>query len=169
MERTQLAGITSHHGTKDNGHYTAITKRGENWTLFNDASATHIPTQQVLLTQAYILVYRNPDPRAETMETEPRDRPLQQGTKSPAQGDLNPRTAKRRNREFPIPRPDFSTQDAQEKPPTRQEGREHWTNSGSGEGILRENQLEPDTQLNPHTDTPPVPEPQGWTLRRQLI
>jgi len=75
-QRTQLPGVISHHGTNDSGHYTAITKREENWTLFNGTSDTHIPTQKVLQTQAYILLYRNPDPIAKPKETEQRDRPL---------------------------------------------------------------------------------------------
>jgi len=166
---TQLIRIISHHGTKDNGHYTAITKRGENWTLFNNSDATHVSTQQVLLTQAYILVYRNPasDSRAEMKETEPRDRPLQQGTKLQAQEDLNPRPAKRRNRESPILKAGSSTQDPRGRPLPRQERREQGTNPVSREGSLKENKLEPDTQLNPHTDTLPVPEPHDRTLRRQ--
>ena len=33
----ELIGIISHQGTKDQGHYVAITKRGNEWTLYNDA------------------------------------------------------------------------------------------------------------------------------------
>ena len=87
----------------------------------------------------------------------------------PAQGDLNPRPAKRRNREFPFPRPDFSTQDPQGRPPPRQERRETWTNSGSGEEIFREIQLKPDIQFNPYNIELLVPEPQGSNVRRQPI
>jgi len=53
----KLVGIISHHGTKDNGHYTAITRRGDEWTLFNDAIAVQTPTLQIHQTQAYILMY----------------------------------------------------------------------------------------------------------------
>ena len=35
----ELVGIISHYGTKDNGHYTAITRRGDEWTLFNGISS----------------------------------------------------------------------------------------------------------------------------------
>jgi len=54
----ELIGIISHQGTKDNGHYTAITKKGEEWTLYNDATTTHITTSHMHQTQAYILMYR---------------------------------------------------------------------------------------------------------------
>jgi len=118
---TELVGIISHHGTKDNGHYTAIMKRRDDWTLFNDASATQIPTKQVLLTQAYILVYRNSDPRIETMETEPKDGPPKQKSKLPVQGDLNPRPGKRQNKEIPVPQPDFLSQAPLERASPRQE------------------------------------------------
>ena len=29
----KLVGIISHHGTKDNGHYTAMTRQEDKWTL----------------------------------------------------------------------------------------------------------------------------------------
>jgi len=32
----KLVGIISHQGTKDDGHYTAMTKRDDKWTLYND-------------------------------------------------------------------------------------------------------------------------------------
>jgi len=35
-----LVGIISHQGTKDTGHYTAMTKREDKWTLYNDAITT---------------------------------------------------------------------------------------------------------------------------------
>jgi len=54
----KLIGIISHQGTKDNGHYTAITKKGEEWTLYNGATTTHITTSHMHQTQAYILMYR---------------------------------------------------------------------------------------------------------------
>jgi len=51
------------------GHNTAITKKEENWTLFDDNSITHIPKQEVLQTQAYILLYRISDSRVEPDRT----------------------------------------------------------------------------------------------------
>jgi len=68
----RLVGIISHYGTKNNGHYTAITRRGDEWTLFNDAIAVQTPTLQIHQTQAYILMYRKTELRVETMETEPK-------------------------------------------------------------------------------------------------
>jgi len=54
----ELLGIISHQGTRDSGHYTAITKKEEEWTLYNDATTTHITTTHMHQTQAYILMYR---------------------------------------------------------------------------------------------------------------
>ena len=54
----ELIGIISHQGTKDNGHYKAITKKGEEWTLYNDATTTHLTTSHMHQTQANILMYR---------------------------------------------------------------------------------------------------------------
>jgi len=50
----ELIGIISHQGTKNNGHYTAMTKKEEEW----DAITTHITTTHMHQTQAYILMYR---------------------------------------------------------------------------------------------------------------
>jgi len=33
----KLMGIISHQGTKDHGHYIAMTNRGDEWTSYNDA------------------------------------------------------------------------------------------------------------------------------------
>jgi len=68
-QRPQLVGVISHHGSSDSGHYTAITKKEENWTLFDDNSTIHMPKQQVLQTQAYILLYRISDSRVEPDRT----------------------------------------------------------------------------------------------------
>jgi len=50
----ELIGIISHQGTKDNGHYIAMTKKEEEWTLYNDAITTHITTKHIHQTQAYM-------------------------------------------------------------------------------------------------------------------
>ena len=50
--------IISHQGTKDNGHYTAMTKREDKWTLCNDALTTQTTTKHIHQTQAYMLIYR---------------------------------------------------------------------------------------------------------------
>jgi len=68
-----LIGIISHHGTKDNGHYIAITRRDDKWTLYNDAIATQTTMSHIHQTQAYILMYRKAEPRPETREPVPKD------------------------------------------------------------------------------------------------
>jgi len=53
-QTTQLVGLISHHGPLNgSGHYTAVTKKEETWTLFDDNSATTIFTRRVLQAQAY--------------------------------------------------------------------------------------------------------------------
>jgi len=47
-QKMKLIGIISHQGTKDQGHYVAITKRGYEWTSYNDAL-----TAQTTLTQIH--------------------------------------------------------------------------------------------------------------------
>ena len=43
----KLIGIISHLGTKDNGHYTAMTNREDKWTLYNDAITTQTTTKHI--------------------------------------------------------------------------------------------------------------------------
>jgi len=52
IPKMELISIISHQGTKDNGHYTAITKKEEEWTLYNDATTTHITTTHIHQPQA---------------------------------------------------------------------------------------------------------------------
>ena len=125
----ELVGIISHHGTKDNGHYTAITRRGNEWTLFNDAIAVQTPTLQIHQTQAYILMYRKIQLRVETMETEPKVGSQKQKSQSPVKGDLNPRPGKRQNKKIPVPQPDFLTQASHGQTSTRQVRRNRGTYS----------------------------------------
>jgi len=61
-QEIKLIGIISHQGTKDNGHYTAMTKREDTWTLYNDAITSQITTEHIHQTQAYILMYRKTEP-----------------------------------------------------------------------------------------------------------
>jgi len=58
IQDMKLIGIISHQGTKDNGHYTAMTKREDKWTLYNDAITIQTTTKHIYQTQAYILMYR---------------------------------------------------------------------------------------------------------------
>jgi len=164
----ELVRIISLHSTKDNGHYTAITKRGDEWTLFNNAIALQIPTLQVLQTQAYILMYRKTDPSVETMETEPKVGTQKQKGKLPAQGHLNPRPGKRQNKEIQVPQPDFLTQASHGQTSPRQERRDTGTYSEPIVETPRETQWEPETLFNPHITTPQVPEPEVSNEWRQL-
>jgi len=56
-----LIGIISHEGTKEQGHYVTITKRGNDWTSYNDAIVTQATLTQLHQTQAYIMIYRKMD------------------------------------------------------------------------------------------------------------
>jgi len=47
-QKMKLIGIISHQGTKDHGHYVAITNRGNEWTSYNDAI-----TAQTILTHLH--------------------------------------------------------------------------------------------------------------------
>jgi len=38
--KMKLIGVITHQGTKDHGHYIAITNRGDEWTSYNDAITT---------------------------------------------------------------------------------------------------------------------------------
>jgi len=58
IQDMKLIGIISHQGTKDNGHHTAMTKKEDEWTLYNDAITTQATTKHIHQTQAYILMYR---------------------------------------------------------------------------------------------------------------
>ena len=39
-QKMKLIGVISHQGTKEHGHYVAITKRGNEWISHNDATTT---------------------------------------------------------------------------------------------------------------------------------
>jgi len=57
-QKMKLIGIISHQGTKDQGHYVAITKRGNEWTSSNDALTAQTTLTQLHQTQVYIMIYR---------------------------------------------------------------------------------------------------------------
>jgi len=69
----ELIGIISHQGIKDQGHYVAITKRGNEWTSHNDAKVAQITLTQLHQTQAYIMIYRKMDHNEATGIIAPRD------------------------------------------------------------------------------------------------
>jgi len=43
----ELIGIISHQGTKEQGHYVAITKRGNEWISHNDAKVVQTTSTQL--------------------------------------------------------------------------------------------------------------------------
>ena len=71
--------IISHQGTKDNGHYTAMTSREDKWTLYNDAITTQTTTKHIRQTQAYILMYRKTEQSTGTGKSAPIDSPKKNG------------------------------------------------------------------------------------------
>jgi len=157
----ELVGIISHNGTKDNGHYTAITRRDDKWTLYNDAIVTQITTSHIHQTQAYILMYRKIEPSVEIREPAPKDVPKKQDSQLRVKGDLNPRPGKKQNREIPAPQPDFLIQPTSGQNLPRQVRRDSGTNSAPRVELPKEIQGVPDTTLNAHVTTPPDPEPEA--------
>jgi len=75
----KLIGIISHQGTKDNGHYTAMTNGEDKWTLYNDAITTQTTTKHIRQTQAYILMYRKTEQSTGTGKSAPIDSPKKNG------------------------------------------------------------------------------------------
>ena len=69
----ELIGIISHQGTRDQGHYVAITKRGNKWTSYNDAITAQTTLTQLHQTQTYIMIYRKMDHSEVTEIDAPRD------------------------------------------------------------------------------------------------
>ena len=72
-QKMKLIGIISHQGTKNQGHYVAITNRGNVWTSYNDAVTAQTTLTQLHQTQAYIMIYRKMDHNEATGINEPRD------------------------------------------------------------------------------------------------
>ncbi|VDI24469.1 ubiquitin carboxyl-terminal hydrolase 44/49 [Mytilus galloprovincialis] len=61
LKRFRLTGVVIHHGTGfKSGHYTANcwNSEAESWINFNDSRVRYIPIEEVLLSQAYILIYQ---------------------------------------------------------------------------------------------------------------
>jgi len=69
----ELIGIIAHQGTKEQGHYVTITKKGNGWISHNDAVVTQATLTQVLQTQAYIMIYRKMDHDGGTGTNAPKD------------------------------------------------------------------------------------------------
>ena len=53
----QLQSVLVHSGDLEAGHYVAYCKRSHSWYLFNDALVQGVKLKEVLLQQAYVLVY----------------------------------------------------------------------------------------------------------------
>jgi len=73
LQKMKLIGIISHQGTKDQGHYVAITSRGNEWTSYNDAITAQTTLTQLHQTQAYIMIYRKVEHSDVTEIDAPRD------------------------------------------------------------------------------------------------
>jgi len=71
--RMELIGIITHQGTKEQGHYVAITRKGHKWFSYNDAIVTRVTVTELLQTQAYILIYRRKDQDGGTATHGPRN------------------------------------------------------------------------------------------------
>jgi ubiquitin carboxyl-terminal hydrolase 36/42 len=56
-QKMELIGMISHQGTEKHGHYVAITKKGKEWILHNDASTTQTTPAHLHQSQAYVLIY----------------------------------------------------------------------------------------------------------------
>ena len=69
----ELIGIISHQGTKEQGHYVTISKRGNDWISHNDAIVTQATLTQLHQTQAYIMIYRKMDHNGVTGTNGPKD------------------------------------------------------------------------------------------------
>jgi hypothetical protein len=52
-----LFGIALHHGTMQNGHYTAYVRRHASWFHCDDASVTPATPKAVRSCKAYLLFY----------------------------------------------------------------------------------------------------------------
>jgi len=69
----ELIGIISHQGTKEQGHYVTITKRGNDWISHIDAKVTQATLTQLHQTQTYIMIYRKMDHNGVTGTNELQD------------------------------------------------------------------------------------------------
>jgi len=154
----KLVGIISHHGTKDNGHYTAMTKRADKWTLYNDAITTQTTMKHLHQTQAQILMYRKTGQRTGMGKPAPTDIPKKMESQSRAKGNLNPRPEAQQERETPAPQLEFLTQSPPGQNLPRRGSRDGGANPVHGARSRTENQRELDTLSSTHAYIPLVPE-----------
>ena len=94
-------GIISHQGTRDRGHYVAITKRGNEWTSHNDAITAQTTLTQLHQTQAYIMIYRKMEDREVTEIEAPRDSTMAK-KQLPAKNSKPSHKTQHRNEESPL-------------------------------------------------------------------
>ena len=72
-QKMDLIGIISHQGTKEHGHYVAITKKGNERTSCNDAITTQITLTHLHQLQAYVLIYKKTEHSTDTVKDSPSD------------------------------------------------------------------------------------------------
>jgi len=107
IQDMKLIGIISHQGTKDNGHYTAMTKKEDEWTLYNDVITTQTTTKRIHQTQAYIMMYRKTEESTGMVKSAPIDIPKKLESQSGAKENPNPRLETQQRREPPAPQPEL--------------------------------------------------------------
>jgi len=100
-QKTKLIGIISHQGTKNQGHYVAITKKGNKWTSYNDAITAQTTLTQLHQTQAYIMMYRKIDQNEVTEIDAPRD-PTMANQQLPTKKSKPSNKTQHRNEESPL-------------------------------------------------------------------
>ena len=57
----ELKSVINHHGSLTGGHYYNYSRINKEWYQFNDSVVTHIPINQVVTENAYILFYTRSD------------------------------------------------------------------------------------------------------------
>jgi len=152
----KLVGIISYQGTKDNGHYTAITKKEDKWTLYNDAITTQITMKHIHQTQAYIQMYRKIEQRTGTGKPAPTDILKNLESQSRAKVNLNPRPEAQQKREPPAPQPELLTKTPPGQYLPRRERRDGGANPVHGVGSPTENKRRLDTLSSTHKYIPLV-------------
>ena len=160
-QKMKLIGIISHQGTKDQGHYVAITKRGNEWTSYNDALTAQTTLTQLHQTQACIMIYRKMEHSEVTEIDAPRDS-TKANQQLPAKKSKPSHKTQHRNEESPLhPDPPIKIP---EKNLPRQEGSDVGViphpNSIYEEGPTKEN-LEILETLLSNRLTPQAPETRG--------
>ena len=143
----ELIGIIAHQGTKEQGHYVTITKKGNKWISHNDAIVTQATLTQLLQTQAYIMIYTKKDHDGGTEINGPKD-PIMVQEPTAKKSKLSHRMENRPEESPLLPGPRVTYP---EQNPSVQQG----PHGGDipqpspiyGEGLFKENLAIPDTLL----------------------